>query len=456
MLNRHAFEVELEEFSQGRLTPEESLPVAWHLSRCSYCRRRLQQQHPAGEALLDSMLGNVAQVDAGGSSSYEVAFARVYDRLGVAARTVQRTRELAPLLYDELIKHPHKRRLLMVTNSRRYRSWGLAELMLYRARQRWADDPETAAELAELALEVARRLDVEETGSLFLNDLKTRAWAYLGNARRIISDLRGAETAFQEAERLIHGGSGDPLERAELLDLRATLYKDQGHFERALQTLNRAIAAYRRANERHLAGRALIKKAVIYQHWAQPEKAIPLLQRAARLIDAREDRRLTYCLQHILVLCLSDSGRPEEARRLLPQVRRLALELGNRLDLLRFRWIEGLVWAGLGEAEKAEAGLLAARQGFLQRKIPYDAALVSLDLAALYLRQGRTRETRELSSGILPLFEAQQVGRESLAALLLFVEAAELETLTQGTIRKVADALQRTEAPEAELFDIQR
>jgi len=50
----------------------------------------------------------------------------------------------------------------------------------------------------------------------------------------------------------------------------------------------------------------------------------------------------------------------------------------------------------------------------------YDTAMVSLDLAVLYLRQGRTADARRIAEEMRPIFEAQDVPPKELAALALF------------------------------------
>ena len=67
---------------------------------------------------------------------------------------------------------------------------------------------------------------------------------------------------------------------------------------------------------------------------------------------------------------------------------------------------------------------------FVAQGIGYDAAMVSLDLAVLYLRQGRTDEVRRLAEEMLPIFQAQDVHREAFAALVLFQEAARHDQMT--------------------------
>ena len=48
----------------------------------------------------------------------------------------------------------------------------------------------------------------------------------------------------------------------------------------------------------------------------------------------------------------------------------------------------------------------------------YDAAIVSMDLALLYLRQRRTAELKTLAKEMLPIFRSQDVHREAVAALV--------------------------------------
>ena len=89
------------------------------------------------------------------------------------------------------------------------------------------------------------------------------------------------------------------------------------------------------------------------------------------------------------------------------------------------------------------AALEQVRGEFTTREIAYDAALVSLELAVLYLEDGRTSEVRILARQMLWIFRAQGVHREALAALKLFCEAAEREQATVDFARRVAEYLER-------------
>jgi hypothetical protein len=108
-------------------------------------------------------------------------------------------------------------------------------------------------------------------------------------------------------------------------------------------------------------------------------------------------------------------------------------------------WLEGLIAAGRGEADDAERLFREAQRSFLEMDLPYTAALASLDLAALWLRQGRTEETRNLVEELLATFRVLDIRREAIAALLMLREAFQKDRATLALLRTVASELQRLE-----------
>jgi hypothetical protein len=102
-----------------------------------------------------------------------------------------------------------------------------------------------------------------------------------------------------------------------------------------------------------------------------------------------------------------------------------------------------------GRARTAGGGGSAFRAGereFTTREIAYDAALVSLELAVLWLEKGRTREVKELAEEMVWIFESQKVHKEALAALTLFREAAGREAATVALARRVLGYLEKAQS----------
>ena len=127
--------------------------------------------------------------------------------------------------------------------------------------------------------------------------------------------------------------------------------------------------------------------------------------------------------------------------------------MGRRIDLLRLRWLEGKIQLGLGHEARAESAFLEVRKGFAELEMGYEVAAVSLELSALYLRQGRTAEIRQLAEEMVPIFESQDVHKDTLAALFLFKKAVDMETLTARMLEEVSGVLHRSKGrprPQAE------
>ena len=95
--------------------------------------------------------------------------------------------------------------------------------------------------------------------------------------------------------------------------------------------------------------------------------------------------------------------------------------------------------------EKAVADLEWVAEELVARAIAFDASRACLDLAELYLRQGRTADVKRLSRQMVAVFRAQQVHREALAAVILFQEAAEQERATVELARRLAAYLRRAQ-----------
>jgi hypothetical protein len=140
---------------------------------------------------------------------------------------------------------------------------------------------------------------------------------------------------------------------------------------------------------------------------------------------------------------LIDARRFTTARELLPEVQRRSRELGNPLDLVRLRWAEGKIAFGLGDLPAAENAFREVRREFASRGIGYDAALVSLDLALILVRESRDAELKQLAEEMISIFRSRDVHREALAALALFQHAACGERVSLRLVERLADYLHK-------------
>jgi tetratricopeptide (TPR) repeat protein len=450
MIDAHPARNLLERFVLGRLPAVEMRRISRHLlGGCAEC-----QQLTAGFAVESGgETRSESREDAGGPSEadrepqdtlFERAVDRVYRLVTERALDVEKERAAARELSEELLRHPFARQLLLVGNSPRFHTRMLCENLLERCFDAGFREPAQAIDLARLAVAVAERLDGNRCGGReSWNGLRARAHAHLGNALRINADLAGANRALEEAAAIVEEGRVPPFDAARVLDLLASLRRDQRRLEEAGRLLDRVLTLYRRLGQRHLIGRTLKQKSMVYAEMGDLETEIALLQQALGLLDVETDLRTVLAARHNLISALCESGRPREAFAMLFHTRPLYLKTGDRMSLIRLRWLEGAVARGLERFEQAAVAFREVHAAFLDLGLEYDAAIAALDLASIHARQGRTREVLRLVEDMLASFRARNIHREAVAAVQTLQRAAEREQAGAFLCLDVADYLKQ-------------
>lgn len=305
-----------------------------------------------------------------------------------------------------------------------------------------AAHPQRAALLARLAIAAAQGADTSTPQDL-ARDCEAEAEAQLGNALRVAGDLPAADQALERARTLLADGTGDLALRARVQNLRGVLRANQRRLDEALASYRSARRAARRVGDDAQVGRILLNEATAHAYRGAGGDAIRTLERALERVDPSADPRLALVIRHNYLSYLETEGRSEEAWQGLADVRRLAAEAGGPLDRLRLRWLEGRIAARRGELGQAAICLGDARDALLAQGIGYDTALVTLELAAVYLQQGATAEVKRLASSLVPVFRAQDVHREAQAALRVFCQAAEAEQAGLALVDDLRSYLER-------------
>lgn len=448
MANTHPSSRTLELFLHGDLPDWETQAVVGHLlTDCPAC------QSVTGESWAELIDGlKAARTDfqdespressAQADSPYRKALVQATSRAREEARSVERNRAFAKQLFKELLQHPPRRRLTLVRNSRRFQTPELCEILIEEGFDRRFTDVQVGVELSELAVVIGRQLDDQAAGPEETKDLLGRAWAYHGNALRVASELRRADTAFQEASRCFEEGRRDDLDRALWNRFTALLLRARRDFSGARARQEHAIRLYLRQGETRIAAQVMSDQGLGLLYEGKPESAIVRLEQALALAIPLADEREVAAVRHNLAFCLTEIGEHERALQQISGIRSAVEGTGDALSLVRLRWLEGRIFVAMDRDEQAEEALLEVRGAFEEEAIAYDVALVCLDLAMVYARQGRTSEVRQLAQGMLPIFESRDVHREAIAALVLFREAALAETATVALVEKVSQYLQ--------------
>lgn len=335
---------------------------------------------------------------------------------------------------------PEERQELIATFPE-YRTVALVARVCEASEQAAAHRVEIAMERAELALDIARRIPGE--ASL---QAQSYSWGHIGNARRVATDFDSADKAFSRAWKLWPSGAGiepELLPEWRLLDLEASLRRAQQRFPEALALLDQARAAS--GGDPVAMARILLKEERLFNRMGDFNRALAVLKEAEEFVEASLDPHLLFALRFNRADALCRLGKWSIAAKLLPWVSETAIERGNELELIRAVWLQAKVAAGLGRDEEAISRLEQVSEDFTAHKLPYEAALSSLDLAILWLKARRNGEVAQLAVAIKWIFDDKGMDDAALEALALFCEAARRQTASVELAQRVIADLEKAE-----------
>jgi transcriptional regulator with XRE-family HTH domain len=359
-------------------------------------------------------------------------------------RRIEAARREAAQRWKELQEFGGQERRLIVERLEEFQTWAVAERLAEESTRVAATAAGAATALASLAVRVVELADV---GEGMRSRLLGFTRSFVANGLRAESRLREADLELEAAKCAWSAGE-DPhgiLPEWRLWDLEASLRRDQGRFAEALELLDRALAAA----PSKVAGRILIKKGSTLEEAGNSEGAAAALRLAEPLVRSSGTLRDQWTLVFNLTVNLCHLGQYAKAWEQLPGPRQLAQRLGNELDLLKVEWLSGRVAVGLGQRTEAYRILEHVREDYAAGKNPLAMAMVSLELAVLYLEDGRTQEVRALAEFMVQTFIAEGVEPEAVMAVRLFHEAARQEAATVEEARRLLAFLEKAAGVKA-------
>jgi tetratricopeptide (TPR) repeat protein len=438
-VNEHPTAVELEGFVWNRVPSGRTREIVGHIVRgCVQCRAVLAP-HFAGLLGLEEPPAPVLTTEE--DAQYDAAIGRAFSSVLERARELrqERKRETLSLLSDageELPEVPVPLRGVPLFECLLQLSWALRH-----------ENPAEMVRLAEQARELAETFDAEELGASAVADLQCRAWVEVGNAYRVADDLAAAERALGAGTERYLEGTQDETLAARLFSVQASLLGDSRRFDLAETALDLVFTIHRRRGDDHEAGRALLKKGIFAGYQGSSEAAIQLIEQGLGLLDEERDPRLVFQALHNLARLLLDAGQLREARMALWKAKARGLDAGGRVDVLKVRWLEGQINAGLGELERAEAALREVKEGFASAGLGYKAALAGLELGSVLLRQGRSETAVREVLASANVFISLGISREAAASVLLLQKALERQIVDSALLEYVIALLHRSEFP---------
>lgn len=266
---------------RGRLGPDDNARVLTHLVRgCPRCQEITAALWWAGS-------GRTSRGSA--TASTEISIGQVLDRVRGLHAGLAMERTAARRLLEGLSGAPVASWGARIAGE--IPTWGLCETLLDRSRDVRAEAPRDAEAIAACAVAVAGAIRVDGHQVGHLGDLAARSWIAVAEARRVGGDLDSAEEALRAAEAHLVRGSGERLEKARLLGVRAALRCAQERYPEAGRLLYRALVIYRRAGQADLLGRTFVQLGYVRTCAGDLPGAAVALRQGLALADAARDPR---------------------------------------------------------------------------------------------------------------------------------------------------------------------
>jgi transcriptional regulator with XRE-family HTH domain len=176
---------------------------------------------------------------------------------------VKRDRKQANALWERVKLGTWEERRDLVRIFPAFQHWALVERICQESIRASAHRVRDALALADLALFAAEQCPGDER---WRSRLLAFCWAHIANARRVANEFDAADEAFTRAWELWWAGEGSDsklLPEWRMLDLEASLRREQHRFPEALGLLDRALRLVKGAPGP--AGRILLKKEFVLE-----------------------------------------------------------------------------------------------------------------------------------------------------------------------------------------------
>lgn len=443
----HLTDGDVDGFLSGRLAPDECRRIVRHLaSGCLECGARIRIAVPSEMFLPSTPL---LEEDA-----YDACIDRA---LKEARRKTRRWPKDQERIEKGLAWVRERHGTFSGLSGAQMQSllpWTRVEILLQLAFDLRYSDPWRMLDLAESAQMIADGIEETPYGQGFLWDLRARAWAELANATRVNEQFRRSDQALLQARSHLEHGSGDPMLKAYLDEVEASLRKDQRRFREACSLLDEVYHSYMEIGERHLAGRALVSKGINLRLSREVSEAVKVLRKGISFLDAHLDAKLVVVAQQALLDALVDAGDLHEAVRLLVVTGLREKLEEDPLNRVRLRWVEGKILARRDRLEEAEQVFAEVRAGFREQGLEYVAAVAGVDQAIMLLRQGKQNDAHLLAYDLWVTFHRHEVHEEADRALAFLEVVCRLKVVTVRMAEGVRTFLDQAQNNRRLHFDL--
>lgn len=439
-VNKHLSDADFRRLLEGELDRNERKNAQMHLVACDRCTAAfLEYDEEAACSYLIKHEGFEFIRRWRGISKQDA---------GLPVATVPLDLETIVRVQEELERHDPRQWQLLTRNRRLFQSPEAVFYLLQTARDQWNDDPKEAEQRLQAALGALKR---DEIDPRLRSALFAKVYAYFGNIQRIFGRHLETWAAIDEARVWADQSDLGAGFAAEFAWFEGGLLRDGRRLAEAIDRLEFALESVALDGGEEARQEVTVTLGITYGEAGRLDDAIRTLEGVLSRHSKADLRPEVYlAAMQSLALRYVHVGRVGEARAMLHDIRDVAEELGQEMNLLRVTWFEAEVCHAEGNRLGAAMRYREVQEGFMAKGIPYDAALATLSLAELHLEHDDTAAAAELAEELVPIFESKGIHREATAAGLILAESLRREQATVEQVRQVAETVRSGRGERAE------
>ena len=336
-------------------------------------------------------------------------------------------------LVDRLLDRPPTQARLEILNSHRLQNKTVLDLLLKRARREMTRDLSRALETARLARLLSTRALPHQAEPHVVSDCQIFVLVLLAHIHCRRFRFQRSHRVLLEAERQTDTYSGNVHAAAQLLTAKAFCLAASQRADEALDLLDSVLVLYELADAYHRFGRTLLHQAAVLGAAGKPDEAIDKVHRARGYLDLAG--RWGFALLHNLAHFHAEAGHLDLARDYLNDALSMRYYSPRPLDRLRIAWARGRLLVLDGRPASALAAFAGLRRTLIDRGLPYEAALASLDLAVEFAKAGHAWHLRRLADELACDFAEIDLPRDLESAFHALNEADTQEALDRVATR---------------------
>jgi tetratricopeptide (TPR) repeat protein len=431
-MKTHYDEETLLEYVEG--TSAQGEEIAVHVAACRECATEIDGHREMIEAMKQPSVWNRRRLEQGTPPAERLArltsFKQRLDGEDAAARELVAT----------LLKGPSAWWRNAVRQNASAFTAGMVRQLLAKMRDLYARAPSDALVVTALANELANGLSIKEYPSDYVITLRAQALRDHAYVLSIIGRYPDAETAVEQAERLIKQTPVPDYELARLDLVRAEIYRITERVPQAKEAAARAATTFKRFGDRPAWLNAQVYTGGVLFRGSEYAEALAVFQSIEGEAHLLGDLgRVT--LTHNIGVCHRELGNLDRAVHYLSA----AVTEYEFLDLdarrVSSQWALATTLQLAGKYQDAIVSLRKTWREFESLGIETDAALVALELAETLLATKQPDEVPHICRTLLDRFTRAGMNERALTALAFLRETVASGHVTPLHVRHVHDFL---------------